>query len=136
MNIQPTLPGYLMQRVHRAIKMEWLKPIHPSEDIPALVQRFHYAAMKALDRHAPRDHMAMGLTMEQYETYLGEEFPAQIKEYCTHKPAIIMPGQPCSANLVAVCMKAYEDFLGSGFRNQMTEHYGLEYPLNFEMKEL
>lgn len=40
------------------------------------------------------------------------------------------PGEPIVAALV---MESYEEFLAEDFKTQMTEQYGLEYPINLKV---
>jgi hypothetical protein len=43
------------------------------------------------------------------------------------------PGESMTA---AIVMEAYEEFLAGDFRKQMTEKFGIEYPLNFNVKDI
>ena len=43
---------------------------------------------------------------------------------------------PCDPMIAAIVMEAYEEFLGTDFRRQMTEKYKIEYPLNFNVVDM
>ena len=40
---------------------------------------------------------------------------------------------PCEPITAAIVMEAYEEFLAGDFRTQMTEKYGIQYPLNMNV---
>jgi hypothetical protein len=43
---------------------------------------------------------------------------------------------PSDPKLAAIVMEAYEEFLATDFREQMTKKYGIQYPLNLEFKNI
>lgn len=108
--------GYLLGRACNTTNRIINQP-YEGETAERLFRRLHVANMRTMDRHAPCEPMTVAIVMEAFEESMRQS----------------IDDEPSLQNLV--CRK-YLEFLEGDFRVQMTEKYAIQYPLNFDVKDI